>query len=262
MTTSASSRVAFALAAHPDDIEFLMAGTLLLLGEAGYELHYMTVANGSCGSVTTDAATTAAIRTEEATAAAGVLGATYHPPLVGDLEIYYTPQLVARLCAVIRQVRPTVLLLPSPQDYMEDHTTTARLGVTGAFCRNMPNFVTDPPVVPVQTDVALYHAMPIGLCGPLYEPIRPHRYVDVASVLARKRDALAQHRSQREWLDVSQGQDSYLRTMEDLSAEMGRRSGRFAHAEAWRRHLHLGFAAADFDPLVQDLGSLVAIQED
>ena len=40
-------RVAFALAAHPDDIEFMMAGTLVLLGDAGYEIHYMNVANGS-----------------------------------------------------------------------------------------------------------------------------------------------------------------------------------------------------------------------
>ena len=41
---------AFAIAAHPDDIEFHMAGTLILLGRAGYELHYMTIANGSCGT--------------------------------------------------------------------------------------------------------------------------------------------------------------------------------------------------------------------
>ena len=40
------SRTAFAVVAHPDDIEFHMAGTLLLLGQAGFELHTMTVANG------------------------------------------------------------------------------------------------------------------------------------------------------------------------------------------------------------------------
>ena len=43
-------KVAMAVAAHPDDIEFYMAGTLLLLREAGYEVHYMTLASGSCGS--------------------------------------------------------------------------------------------------------------------------------------------------------------------------------------------------------------------
>ncbi|MDQ6630443.1 MAG: PIG-L family deacetylase, partial [Verrucomicrobiota bacterium] len=32
-------KTAFAIAAHPDDIEFMMAGTLLLLKNAGYEIH-------------------------------------------------------------------------------------------------------------------------------------------------------------------------------------------------------------------------------
>jgi LmbE family N-acetylglucosaminyl deacetylase len=31
-------KVALAVGAHPDDVEFLMAGTLALLGDAGYEL--------------------------------------------------------------------------------------------------------------------------------------------------------------------------------------------------------------------------------
>ena len=39
-----------AIAAHPDDIEFLMSGTMMLLAEAGYELHYMNLSSGDCGS--------------------------------------------------------------------------------------------------------------------------------------------------------------------------------------------------------------------
>jgi LmbE family N-acetylglucosaminyl deacetylase len=30
-----------AVTVHPDDIELMMAGTLLLLKRAGYEIHYM-----------------------------------------------------------------------------------------------------------------------------------------------------------------------------------------------------------------------------
>ena len=44
------------MAAHPDDIEFVMAGTLIRLGQAGYELHYMNIANGCCGSTELSAA--------------------------------------------------------------------------------------------------------------------------------------------------------------------------------------------------------------
>jgi hypothetical protein len=37
--------------------------------------------------------------------------------------------------------------------------------------------------------------------------------------------------------------------MREMSAEVGRRSGRFAFAEGWRRHSHLGFSARERDPL-------------
>jgi hypothetical protein len=67
--------------------------------------------------------------------------------------------------------------------------------------------------------------------------------------MAKKRDALAAHESQKAWLDASQGMDSYLVAMDDLSLEVGRMSGEFEHAEGWRRHLHVGFSAADTDPL-------------
>ena len=35
----------FAIAAHPDDIEFGMSGTMIHLANAGCELHYMNIAN-------------------------------------------------------------------------------------------------------------------------------------------------------------------------------------------------------------------------
>jgi len=249
------AEAALAIAAHPDDIEMMMAGTLLLLGEAGYRLHYLTVANGSCGTATLGREEIVAVRLAEARSAAQVLGAEFHEPLVDDLMITYGPALAARLGAVVRRVRPQVLLVPAPEDYMEDHVNTARLAVTAAFSRAMPNFATDPPTAPAGGDVAVYHAMPWGLCDPLRRPVRAGVYVDVGSVLARKRRALACHRSQKEWLDRSQGLDRYLTTMEETAAEVGRRSGRFACAEGWRQRAHLGLSAReDFDPLTGVLG--------
>ncbi|HIN54578.1 MAG TPA: PIG-L family deacetylase, partial [Planctomycetes bacterium] len=76
-----NAKVAFAICAHPDDIEFLMSGTLMRLSRAGYELHYLNIANGCCGSTTHDAVETAAIRLTEAHAAANFIGATFHEPL-------------------------------------------------------------------------------------------------------------------------------------------------------------------------------------
>ncbi len=251
---------AFAVACHPDDIELVMSGTLLLLGKAGYELHYMNVASGSCGSVSQDPEEIARIRSEEAREAAKVFNATYHEPLTDDLMVYYTPELCARLGAVMREVEPTILLLPSPQDYMEDHTNVTRLGVTAAFTRNIKNFATIPPVEAIASEMAVYHAQPAGLRDPVSrEIVQPDVFVDVSTEIEERRQALSCHRSQKEWLDKSQGMDSYIKTMDEWSTEMGKLSGCFEHAEGWRRRLHMGFSpSADFDPLTDALAENIA----
>jgi LmbE family N-acetylglucosaminyl deacetylase len=257
--TSQQAPVAFAIGAHPDDIEFYMAGTLLLLKRAGWAIHYMTLASGNCGSVEQSAAVTRKARAAESRRAAQILGAEFHPSLVDDLEILYELATLRRLAAVVRNVKPTIVLTHSPQDYMEDHTNTCRLAVTAAFARGMPNFKTLPSAAPYATDVTVYHAMPHGLRDGLRQRIAAGIYVNTEAVHAIKREALAAHASQKTWLDVSQGMDSYLKTMDELSLEMGRRSGRFQHVEGWRRHLHLGFSANDNDPLAIALGDDVLI---
>ena len=196
---------AFALAAHPDDIEFQMAGTLILLRRAGYEIHYMNIANGSCGTTEYGKAEIIAMRRAEAQAAAASIGAVFHESLVDDLAIFYEPGLLARVAAVMREVAPEILLLQSPQDYMEDHQNAVRLGVTAAFAREMPNFSTDPPRRTVAQPVTVYHAQPHGNRDPLRQPVRPELFIDIAEVLAEKRAMLALHTSQKTWLDRSPG---------------------------------------------------------
>lgn len=251
-----------AIAAHPDDIELMMAGTLLRLGAAGYALHMLNIANGCCGSMTEDAAATAARRWHEAQAAAAILGATMHPPMCNDIEIFYEDGLLRKVAALVREVRPGIVLAQSPVDYMEDHMNACRLAVTAAFARGMPNYETDPPRPPVSGEVTLYHALPWGLRGPLGEHIPATHFVDVGCVMKTKRDALAAHASQKEWLDQTQGLDSYLSTMEAMAGKVGEMSGVFQQAEGWRKHLHLGFCGEDDDPLRDLLGDTIHIREE
>ena len=246
---------AMAIATHPDDIEFMMAGTLLRLKDVGADIHMWNLANGSCGTAVLTKDEIVRLRAAEARASAEVAGATVHPALADDLAIMYEPGLLARVAAVLREVKPDILLVPSPQDYMEDHMNTCRLAVTAAFAHGMRNFPTDPPRPAWAGHLALYHALPHGLCDGLGHLIRSERYVDTSPVLARKRAMLTKHETQKSWLDVSQGMDSYLHEMEAMSRQVGQMSGHFEHAEGWRRHSHLGFGPAGFDPLEEALGT-------
>ena len=238
-----------------------MAGTLLLLRKRGWEIHYFNVSKGNCGSIRHGASATRVKRLKEAKAAAKLLGAHFHPPIADDLEILYETRLLRRIAAIVRDVKPHVLLTHSPQDYMEDHMNTSRLVVTAAFARGMPNFKTTPQRKAVAGNAAIYHAMPHGLRDQLRKPVTPELFVNTDSVHARKRNALAAHASQKEWLDATQGMDSYLVEMDSMSRAIGKMSGRFEHAEGWRRHLHLGFSAREIDPLTEVLGPFVRVNE-
>jgi len=245
--------VALAAGAHPDDIEFMMAGTLLLLREAGAEIHMWNLSRGDCGSNTLDADEISALRWMEARESAALAGAVIHPPIASDIGILYERELIEKTAAVIRTVKPNIMLVPSPRDYMEDHQTACRLLVTGAFTRNMRNFRTDPPVPPCDEPVAIYHAMPHGLRDGMRRLVRPELYIDTSGVIETKRRMLEKHSSQKEWLDETQHVGAYLELMESMSRDVGAMSGRFIHAEGWRRHGHLGFAEESYDPLPEML---------
>jgi LmbE family N-acetylglucosaminyl deacetylase len=250
----ASERRALAIAAHPDDVEFVMAGTLILLHEAGWRIHCLNVASGNLGSMTLSAAQTTRVRTREARAAASVIGATWHAPLCDDLQIFYEDRTLRRLCAIVRDVEPTIILTHSPQDYMEDHMNTSRLAVTAAFARGVPGYRTIPRRAFVRTPVTIYHATPHGLRDGLRRQVMPGAFVDTTAVHQLKRAALACHESQQTWLDATQGMASYLRAMDEFSRALGKLSRRFRCAEGWRRHSHLGFCDEGADPLREALG--------
>jgi len=245
---------ALAIAAHPDDIEFVMAGTLLLLKEAGWEIHCLNVTDGNMGSTVMNAAQTARVRSKEAQASAKLMRAKWHAPFCPDLGVFYTEKNIRRVCAVVREAKPTVILTHALADYMEDHMITARLAVSGAFARGIPNYRSTPQRPPTLEPCVIYHAMPHGQCTPTRVPVTPEICVDTTSVHTAKREALACHQSQKQWLDETQGMDSYLVTMDTFSRRLGKQTRKFTHAEGWTRHLHFGFGAEEDDPLRDVLG--------
>ena len=251
-----SRKVALAVGCHPDDVEFGMAGTLSLLAKAGFEPHIHTMTTGSLGSMVLPEEEIAAIRGKEAAKSASLINATYHHGIVDDLMVYYENALVRKTTALVRQVKPTIVLLPSLEDYMEDHMNTARIVVTACFARAMTNYYSYPPVEPFGDDIYLYHAQPHLNRDMMCRPILPNLVVDIESEMKLKEKMLAAHESQKEWLDVTQGQDSYLETMWELGKDVVKVAGvqGIEYGEGWRQHSWVGYSAKPKDVLSEVLG--------
>lgn len=241
--------------AHPDDIEFAMIGTMLRLKDAGARIHMWTLGTGSGGTATVDRDAIVRMRGREAREAADLAGAVLHPSIVDDFFILYDRPLLQKVSAVIRQIKPDIILTHSLEDYMEDHQNTARLVVTGAFSRASINLATDPPQPIWDGETVIYHAMPHGLRDNMRRRVPVEGYVDIAPYMDTKRAMLACHRSQKEWLDKTQGMDAYLDDMAKFARLVGEQSQAFTEAEGWRRHSALGFGPPAADPLADILGS-------
>jgi LmbE family N-acetylglucosaminyl deacetylase len=256
-------KIAFALVAHPDDVEFTQAGTLLLLKQAGWEIHYMTLANGSCGDMVLSAKEIISKREKESQNACKILGATWHPSLVNDFEIFVTHELIAKVAAVIRKIKPTILLLPHPNDYMLDHCNTAIIGAEAAFVRAMPNYKTNPVVSAIpdnDANMAVYHSQPHGNADMLYNAQVPDFVIDVLSVYKTKIKALRAHESQREFLQKQQGFDVYDQIMLKHNFDCAELFGSAERlVEGWTYHNHLGFGPVEFDPLKEVLEEYIIV---
>lgn len=251
-----TQRAVLAIVAHPDDAEFNMAGTLSLLTKAGFQPHLMNVSRSNLDSNELPEAEVIRLRQREAERSAAVLGAIYHPPLADDLMIFYEDRLLRQITAVVREVRPTIVLLPSLNDYMEDHTNTARLVVTACFSRGMRHYQSDPPREPTSQDVYLYHAQPHLNRDGMRTLVVPELFVNITGEMDTKLKMLGCHESQRQWLGETQGLDDYLESMHNSSSEVAQLSGQagWLYAEGFRRHSHVGFSAKDHDLLAEVLG--------
>jgi LmbE family N-acetylglucosaminyl deacetylase len=253
-------KTAFAIASHPDDIDYMMAGTLVALKNAGYEIHYMNIANGSCGTNQYDRETIIAMRREEAKKSSGIIGAVFHESLCDDLEVFYTKDLLERLIPVVREVNPEIVLTHGPYDYMEDHVNSGRLAVSAAFCRGMVPAPCVPPVPAVNSKVTVYHSMPHSITDALRRPVVPGLFVNVGEAIELKKQMLACHISQGAWLDSSQG-SAFVDDMVKRGRYFGKMSGKYEYAEGWVRHSHIGFCDSGDDPLTAALGGKAMINE-
>ena len=109
---------ALVVTAHPDDVDFGAAGTVAMLTDAGVEVSYCIVTDGDAGGSDRAMARhdVAMLRRKEQTDAAKIVGVTQLFFLgYGDGRLQVTLQLRADISAVIRRVRPRVVISQSPE---------------------------------------------------------------------------------------------------------------------------------------------------
>jgi LmbE family N-acetylglucosaminyl deacetylase len=240
-----------AIHAHPDDVEFLAGGTMALLAALGHDLTIATFTPGDCGSRQLAPLEIAAVRRAEAASAAAQIGALYICLEMRDLAIFSDDASRRRVAEALRQTRPELVLTSSPVDYLCDHEAVSALVRDACFAAPAPNYDTraEKPAPPLDHIPHLYFMDPIGGRDRDGRPVAPDFVVDVTNTFDRKRAMLAEHASQRIWLQQHHGSDNYLDEMERWTRERGQLAG-LPYGEGFR--LYRGHPYPQ-SPLLQDL---------
>jgi LmbE family N-acetylglucosaminyl deacetylase len=235
-----------ALFAHPDDTEFLCAGTLFLLADRGAIIHVATLTAGDCGSTILPSAEISRIRLKEGQRAAALLGAQFTSLKEKDLLVLYDRPTLRKVMELVRLVDPSLVFTHSPSDYMLDHEVVSRLCQTACFGAMAPNFRTgaSKPAKPLRAIPHLYYAQPAGGTDILGKQVMPSLCVNIGSSLERKERMLACHESQQSWLKSQQGMTGPADNMRKMAAWTGALAG-FEWAEGFRQHLGQGFPSDD-----------------
>lgn len=228
-----------AFGCHPDDVEFMCAGTLALLAQKGYEIHIATMTGGEVGSPNQSVQEIRARRLAEAEAAADVIGAHYHYAGGYDLEVEYNSEYRKKTVKVLRDVDPLIVFTAPPMDYLADHEQTSLLVRNAAYIASVPNFDCGVPTKPTTRFPFLYYWNASGLTDIFGRQLPVNRAVDISSVMDKKNEMLACHVSQREWLAYHNDWDEYMENMRWHSKTNGERAG-YEWAETFIQHLSIG----------------------
>jgi LmbE family N-acetylglucosaminyl deacetylase len=219
---------AMVLVAHPDDADFMCAGTVAGWARDGCEVHYVLCTDGSAGSnepgVTREQMRE--IRAREQRDAADVLGVksvTILGELDGMLEV--TLDTRRKVCREVRRLRPEVLVAPDPSrlwsssGYINhsDHKAAGNLALSAV----MPD-APSRPMFPELLDEGLE---PFEIPNLWLSSEDVDTFVDITDTIDLKLLALSQH--------VSQEAEAASPWVRERARELGELAG-FEYAEGFK----------------------------
>lgn len=163
------------IAAHPDDAEICVAGTLLMARDAGLATGVVDVTRGEMGT-----RGTREDRDRETRAASELLGLAVRRNLeLPDGRVEVSLQAREALARILREHRPTVVLAQHERDLHPDHAATGRLAREAWYLAGLRRLA--------EQDGAAAAARPkrfLSFMG--HEPFEPGLVVDIGAVWERK----------------------------------------------------------------------------
>ncbi len=174
-----------AIAAHRDDVEQTCGGTLLVQQALGWRTGILDLTQGEGGT-----RGSAEERAAEAAEAARILRVTHREALdLPDSNVQNTLDNRLKIAAVLRRLRPRVVILPYWQGRHPDHYTSATLGYEACFLAGLSSL-----------DLPAEHGAPHRpfkiLYASLYADVRPTFVVDITPHMETRQQALLAYRSQ------------------------------------------------------------------
>lgn len=234
------NKVALAVCAHPDDLEFFCGGSAMAMVRDGWNVWLAIATDGDRGShdVAVSRERLAAQRRDESRRAGRVLGLSGLIFLgKEDGELYMDPSLRCDLARVYRKVQPDRLITFDPWRRYELHPDHRAIGFAALDARLAARL---PLYYPDQLSEGL------GVCTIreilLFNTDEPDYYVDITSTFDVKLSALAEHRSQWETI-----WDDTARSLRQEAERAGREGGHHM-AEAFKRiFVPMGPVSAGWD---------------
>lgn len=171
-----------AIAAHPDDVEQTCGGTLLRMSGMGYRTGILDLTAGDMGTRGSPE-----LRVEESQRAGALLGVAWRGNMYWpDARLENSVTARMSLALEIRNLRPSVVILPYWQGRHPDHYRASEIGYEASFLAGLKKI--DETSAPHRPRKILYSS--------LYANVTPSFVVDISAHFERRMEALFAYASQ------------------------------------------------------------------
>ncbi len=173
-----------AIAAHPDDAELSVGGTLVKLARMGYSTGALELTRGEAGTRGTPE-----LRAAEARRAAELLGLAVRENLdLGDAHVWANEESRVKLVRVLRRLRPRVVFSQYREDPHPDHAHTAQLVREACHISGLVKYDAEAGQERWRPSCVAYYLFP--------RTVAPTFIVDISATFERKWEAIRAHASQ------------------------------------------------------------------